>query len=150
MEKIVSTGYDQKVLGSLYFGLPGNENLKITFQYNLPSRQCTKPIFVRAFLFLQNRRHFPGPLSTRLLPLWRLHCFHTVYHEDGISFLRTKRNQKEPYQENMKDEERFQINIQSQHAWQLVTCGQGRCPARAEHRESVFFISSLQFPGVTS
>ena len=32
--------HDQKVLGSLYFGLPRNENLTITFQYNLPLRQC--------------------------------------------------------------------------------------------------------------
>ena len=27
---------DQKVLGPLYFPLPGNETLTITFQYNLP------------------------------------------------------------------------------------------------------------------
>ena len=60
---------DQKVLGPLYFDLPGNEHLTITFQNNLPSRQCTYPISVRAFLSLQNRRPFPGPPSTRLLPL---------------------------------------------------------------------------------
>ena len=30
---------------------------------------------------------------TWLLPLWRLHCFHTVYHKDGISVLRTDRSQ---------------------------------------------------------
>ena len=31
----------QIVLGPFYFGLAGNENLTITFQYNLPSKQCT-------------------------------------------------------------------------------------------------------------
>ena len=35
------------------------------------------------------------------------HCFHSVYHEDGISVLGTDRRQKEPYQENMGDEEEF-------------------------------------------
>ena len=59
---------DKKVLGPLYFGLRENENLTITFQYNLPS----KPISVHAFLSLQKRRPFPGPPSTRLLPLWSL------------------------------------------------------------------------------
>ena len=43
----------------------------------------------------------------------------------------------------MGDEEGFQIQIQSQQSEQLVTCGQGRCPARAEHRESVFLVSFL-------
>ena len=99
---------------------------------------------------LQNRRHFPGPPSTRLLPLWRLHCFHTVYREDGISVLGTDRSQKKQYQENMGDEEGFQIHIQSQQSLQLVTCGQGRCPARAEHRESVFLASFFWFPGVAT
>ena len=35
-----------------------------------------------------------GPPSTcnSLLPLWRLHCFHTVYHKDGISVLETDRS----------------------------------------------------------
>ena len=32
------TSDDQKVLGPLYFWLPGNENLTITFHYNLPSK----------------------------------------------------------------------------------------------------------------
>ena len=36
-----STKDGQKVLSPLYFGLPGNEILTITFQYNLPSRKCT-------------------------------------------------------------------------------------------------------------
>ena len=31
----------------------------------------------------------------------------TVYHKDGISVLGTDRCQKEPYQENMGDEEEF-------------------------------------------
>ena len=35
------TRNDQTILGPLYFGLPGNENLTITFQYNLPSKQYT-------------------------------------------------------------------------------------------------------------
>ena len=48
-------------------------------------------------LFRSKKKAFPGPPSTRLLPLWRLHCFHTVYHEGGISVLGTDRSQKEPY-----------------------------------------------------
>ena len=51
----------------------------------------------------------------------------------------------EPYQENMLDEEG---HIQSQQLWQRVTFEQGRCPARTEHRETVFVASFLQFPGV--
>ena len=31
-----------------------------------------------------------------------------------------------------------------------MTCGQGRCPARAERRESVFLASFLWFPGVAA
>ena len=85
-----------------------------------------------------------------LLPQWLLHCFHTVHLEDGISVLRTERSQKEPYQENMGDEEGFQILIQSLLLWLLVTCRQGRSPARAEHRESVFLASFLWFSGVTA
>ena len=42
----------------------------------------------------------------------------------------------------MGDEERFQTNIQSEQSWQLVTCGQGCCPVRAEHPHL------LRFPGV--
>ena len=114
--------------------------LTITFQYNLPSRQCTYPISVRAFLSLQNRWHFPGSPSTRLLPLWRLHCFYTVYLEDRILVLGTDRSQTESYQEKMENEE-FQIHILSQQSLQLVTCGQGRCSARAEHHEAVFLVS---------
>ena len=37
----LNTRDDQKVLSPLYFGLWGNKNLAITFQYNLSSRQCT-------------------------------------------------------------------------------------------------------------
>ena len=44
----------------------------------------------------------------------------------------------------------FQIHIQSQQSWQLVTCGQRRCPARAEHLESGFLASFLRFPGVAT
>ena len=39
---------------------------------------------------------------------------------------------------NMEDEEGFQIHIQSQKSWQLVTCGQWRCPAKSEHHKSGF------------
>ena len=66
----------------------------------------------------------------------------------GFQFWGTDRGQKEPYQENMGDEEGFQIHIQTQQLWQLVTCGQGRCPARAEHRESDFLASFLRFPAI--
>ena len=71
--------------------------------------------------------------------------------EDGISVLGTDRSQKEPYQENIGDEEGFQIHIQSQQSWQLVTCGQGRCPARAEYPRVSFLclflaISSRSHP----
>ena len=76
---------------------------------------------------------FPGPPSTRLLPLWRLHCFHTVYHEDRNSVLGTDRSE----QENVGDEKGFQIHIQSQQSWQLVTL-------------SVFLASFLWFPGVAA
>ena len=79
-----------------------------------------------------------------------LHCFHTVYHEDGISVLGIDRSQKESYdyQENMGEEKGFQIHIQLQQSRQLVTCGQEHCPARAEHCELVFLASFLRFPGV--
>ena len=50
----------------------------------------------------------------------------------------------------MGDEEGFQIHIQSQQSSQLVTCGQGRCPARTGHCESVFLASFLRFPGVAA
>ena len=47
----------------------------------------------------------------------------------------------------MGDEKEFQIHNQFKQSWQLVTCGQGRCPAGAEHHESVFLASFLRFPG---
>ena len=50
----------------------------------------------------------------------------------------------------MRDEEGFQINIQSQQSWQLVTCGQGRCPANAQHHKSVFLGSFLLFLGLAA
>ena len=71
-------------------------------------------------------------------------------YQDGISILGTGRSQKEPYQEKIGDEEGFQIQIQSQQSWQLARCAQGRCPARAEHHESVFLTSFLRFPGVAA
>ena len=39
-----------------------------------------------------------------------------MYHEDGIVVLGTDRSQKEPYQENMGDDEEFQIHIQLQQS----------------------------------
>ena len=76
---------------------------------------------------------------------------YTVYHKGGISVWGTDRSQKEPYQENMGGEESFQNHMQLQQSWQLVTCGKGRrCPARAEHPESVFLASFLQLPGVAA
>ena len=47
-----------------------------------------------------------------LCPLTYFHCFHTVYHEDWISVLGTDRRQ-DLYQENIGDEEGFQIRIHS-------------------------------------
>ena len=41
----------------------------------------------------------------------------------------------------MGDEKGFQIHIQSHQSWQLVTCRQGRCPARADQHGSVFLAS---------
>ena len=63
-----------------------------------------------------------------------------MYHEDVISVLGTDRSQREQYQANNGDDEGFQIHIQLQQSWQLVTCGQ----------ESVFLTSFLQFPGVAA
>ena len=103
-----------------------------------------------SFLSLQNR---PFPFSPKysltdsmtpsLLPYF-------LYHKDGISGLGTDRSQNEPYQENMGGEEIFQIHIQSQQTWQLVTCVQGHCPARAEHRKSVNLAPFSRFPGVAA
>ena len=48
------------------------------------------------------------------------------------------------------DKEGFQNHIQSQQSWQLVTFGQVRCPAKAEHSEPVFLGSCLRFPGAAA
>ena len=50
----------------------------------------------------------------------------------------------------MEVEEGFQIHIQSQQSWQLMTYGQGCYPARAEHHESDRLVSLLQFPGIAA
>ena len=50
----------------------------------------------------------------------------------------------------MWDDEGFQIHIQSQQSWQLVPCGQGRCPPRAEYRKSALLASFLRFSGVAA
>ena len=43
---------DQKIICPLYFGLPGNKNLTISFQYNLYSRQCISlTLFESSYLF---------------------------------------------------------------------------------------------------
>ena len=62
----------------------------------------------------------------------------------------TERSQKGPYQENMGDEEVLRIRIQSQKSWQLAMCEQARCPASAEHLESIFPSFFLQFPGTSA
>ena len=126
----------------------GNQGIKIwPFLFNIISLQGNA--FSPSLFELSYRFKIEGLfLATRLLPLWLLHCFHTVYHEDGSSVLGTDRSRQEHYQENVGDEEGFQIHIQSQQSLQLVTCGQGRCRARAEHRASVFLASFLRFPGV--
>ena len=58
------------------------------------------------------------------IKIWKSHLniregsdYHSVYHEYGILVLGTDRSQKEPYQENIVDEEGFQINFQSQQSW---------------------------------
>ena len=104
-----------------------------------------------SFLIPSKQKAFSWSPSTRVLPLRRLHCSHTVCHKDGISVLGTdKSRQKEPYQEDIGDEEGFEIHIQSQQSWQLVTCRQGHCPARTEYPASVFLTSFLRFPGVVA
>ena len=51
---------DQKVIGPLYFGLPGNESLALLFNtISLQGNALNQSLF--DFLFLQNRRHFLGP-----------------------------------------------------------------------------------------
>ena len=75
MSSLLYTRDDQNVLDPLYFELPGNEKLTITFEYNLPSRQCTCPISVRAFLPLQKKAFswspkysFTASMTPSLLP----------------------------------------------------------------------------------
>ena len=133
----------------------GFQGMKIwPLHFNIISLQCNalSPSLFELSHPFKIEGVFLVPQSTRVLPLWRLHCFHTVYHEGGISVLGTDRSPKEQYQENIGGggEEWFQVHIQSQQSWQLVTCGQRRCPARAEHRESVFLASFLRFPGVAA
>ena len=65
-----------------------------------------------------------------------------------FQFLRTDRSQNEPYQDNIGDEEGFQIHIKLQQPCQLVKCEQGRCLARAENREPVSLASFVRFPGI--
>ena len=96
-------------------------------------------------LFLVPKYLFTASLTPSLLP----YCVPRV-HEGGISVLGTDKSHKEPFQEYMGDEEGFQIHIQSQQSWQLVTCGQGSCPAKAEHKESVFLIAIMQFSGIST
>ena len=50
----------------------------------------------------------------------------------------------------MRVGEGFQIHNQSQQSRQSEKFGQGRCPARSEHRESVFLAPFLGFPSVAA
>ena len=76
-----------------------------------------------------------------LVPQVLVYCLHDAFI---ASILCTTKlvfqfwEQKVSYQENIGDEEGFQIHIQSQQSCQLVTCGQGLV-----HRESVFLASVL-------
>ena len=60
------TRENQKVLSPLYFGLPGNKNLTINFQYNLPQsqysgqRRCPIRAEHRESVFLASLLRFPG------------------------------------------------------------------------------------------
>ena len=100
----------------LYFGPPGNETFTITFNIiflqgnaHCPSLfELSCPFKIEGF-FLAQKYSFTASITPSLL--------HTVFHEDEISVLGTDRSQKEPYQENMGDKERFHILIQSQQSW---------------------------------
>ena len=103
-----------------------------------------------SFLIPSKWKAFPGPHVL-------VYCLYDAFTASilcttkiGFQFWEQIESQKEPYQENMRDEEGFEIHIQSQQSWQLVTCGQGRCPARAEHCESVLLTSFLRFLGVAA
>ena len=95
----VFTRNDQKVCGSSYFEYRGMKIWPLLFKIiSLQGNSLSSSLFKLSY---QNRRPFPTPPSTRLLPIWRLHCFHTAYHVDGKSVLGTNESQKETYQENM-------------------------------------------------
>ena len=44
----------------------------------------------------------------------------------------------------------FESAFSRSQSWQLATCKQAYCPARAEQLESIFFSCFLQFPGTTA
>ena len=46
MHECMFTDLIKKVFGPLYLGLPANENLTITFQYNNHSRQCSSNVLI--------------------------------------------------------------------------------------------------------
>ena len=107
---------DQKVLGPLYFGLPGNANLTIT---SLQGNTLSPSLFGLSYSFKIEDLY--------LVPQVLVYCIFDAFVASipcttkiGFQFW-----EQEPYQENMGDEEGFQFHIQSQQSWQLVACGQG-------------------------
>ena len=135
---------DQKVLGPS--SASGYQGMKIwSLHFNiipLQGNALSPSVFLLAYPF-QMEVFFLVPQVTCSLPLWRLRCFQTVFHKGWILVWGTDRSQKGPYQENMLGEEGLQIRIQSQQSWQLATCEQAHCPARAEHLKSIDALSSL-------
>ena len=75
--RVSHTRDDQKVLTPLYFGLPGNENLTITFQYNLPLNNALSPSLLKLSypfkihvegIFLAPKYSFTASMTPSLLP----------------------------------------------------------------------------------
>ena len=118
--------------------LPGNDNL--TFSIYSPFKtslfELSYPFKIES-LFLVPKYSLTTSMMLSLLPF----C---VPRRWDFSFGNREKSEGGNH-ENIWDEEGFQINIQSQQSWQLVTCGQGRCPERAEHLESVFLASFRRF-----
>ena len=64
-----------------------------------------------------------------------------------MSVLGTYRSKKKPYQQNMGDEEGFQISFSGSSHCDVCA---GAFSSRAEHHESVFLASFMYFPGVAA
>ena len=118
---------------------------RISLQVNALSQSA----FQLSYPF-KNRRPFYGPPSTHLMPLWHFHCFHAVYHEDGISVLGTDRSQKEPYQENLWDE--GIISNPHSVAGVIATCGvqAGALSCKRRTQRIRLYASFLRFPGAAA